>query len=89
MRLVSFGAVAGVLIRRYQLRPASLVPGAELAAVDLTRGGHWQIGGTSPTCAVNIGWRPGDFVIRDNQATSHYAVNDHDGPRVYRRMIGG
>ena len=34
-------------------------------------------------------WRDGDFVIWDNLATWHYAVNDYDGPRVYRKVIGG
>jgi len=28
-------------------------------------------------------------VIWDNQATWHYAVTDYDGPRVYRKVIGG
>ncbi len=44
---------------------------------------------SSPNYAVNFGWRPGDFVIWDNLATWHYAVNDYDGPRVYRKVIGG
>jgi taurine dioxygenase len=43
----------------------------------------------SPNYTVNFGWRPGDFVIWDNQATWHYAVNDYDGPRAYRKVIGG
>ncbi len=44
---------------------------------------------SSPNFTVGFGWRPGDFVIWDNQATWHYAVNDYDGPRVYRKVIGG
>jgi len=44
---------------------------------------------SSPNYTVNFGWRPGDFVLWDNQATWHYAVNDYDGPRVYRKVIGG
>ena len=32
---------------------------------------------------------PGDFVLWDNLATWHYAVNDYDGPRVYRKVIAG
>jgi len=44
---------------------------------------------SSPNYSVGFGWRPGDFVIWDNQATWHYAVNDYDGPRVYRKVIGG
>jgi len=44
---------------------------------------------SSPNFTVGFGWHPGDFVIWDNQATWHYAVNDYDGPRVYRKVIGG
>lgn len=44
---------------------------------------------SSPNFTVGFGWRPGDFVIWDNQATWHYTVNDYDGPRVYRKVIGG
>jgi alpha-ketoglutarate-dependent taurine dioxygenase len=44
---------------------------------------------SSPNYTVSFGWRPGDFVIWDNQATWHYAVNDYDGPRAYRKVIGG
>jgi taurine dioxygenase len=44
---------------------------------------------SSPNYAVGFGWKPGDFVIWDNQATWHYAGNDYDGPRVYRKVIGG
>lgn len=44
---------------------------------------------SSPNHTVAFGWQPGDFVIWDNQATWHYAVNDYDGPRVYRKVIGG
>jgi len=43
----------------------------------------------SPNFSVSFGWQPGDFVIWDNQATWHYAINDYDGPRVYRKVIGG
>jgi alpha-ketoglutarate-dependent taurine dioxygenase len=44
---------------------------------------------SSPNYSVGFGWTPGDFVIWDNQATWHFAVNDYDGPRVYRKVIGG
>ena len=44
---------------------------------------------SSPNFSVSFGWQPGDFVIWDNLATWHYAVNDYDGPRVYRKVIGG
>lgn len=44
---------------------------------------------SSPNYTVSFGWQPGDFVLWDNQATWHYAVNDYDGPRVYRKVIGG
>ena len=43
----------------------------------------------SPNYSVGFGWKPGDFVIWDNLAAWHYAVNDYDGPRVYRKVIGG
>lgn len=43
----------------------------------------------SPDYAVEFGWKPGDFVIWDNQAAWHRAVNDYDGPRVYRKVIAG
>jgi alpha-ketoglutarate-dependent taurine dioxygenase len=43
----------------------------------------------SPNYAVDFGWKAGDFVIWDNQATWHFAVNDYDGPRAYRKVIGG
>jgi taurine dioxygenase len=44
---------------------------------------------SSPNYSVAFGWRPGDFAIWDNLATWHYAVNDYDGPRVYRKVIAG
>jgi alpha-ketoglutarate-dependent taurine dioxygenase len=44
---------------------------------------------SSPNYAVGFGWKPGDFVLWDNQATWHYAVNDYEGPRVYRKVIAG
>jgi alpha-ketoglutarate-dependent taurine dioxygenase len=44
---------------------------------------------SSPNYAVGFGWKPGDFVIWDNQATWHFAVNDYRGPRAYRKVIGG
>jgi alpha-ketoglutarate-dependent taurine dioxygenase len=44
---------------------------------------------SSPNYAVGFGWKAGDFVIWDNQATWHFAVNDYEGPRAYRKVIGG
>jgi alpha-ketoglutarate-dependent taurine dioxygenase len=44
---------------------------------------------SSPDYTVSFGWKPGDFVLWDNLATWHYAVNDYDGPRVYRKVIAG
>jgi alpha-ketoglutarate-dependent taurine dioxygenase len=44
---------------------------------------------SSPNYTVSFGWRPGDFVLWDNQATWHYAVNDYQGPRGYRKVIAG
>lgn len=44
---------------------------------------------SSPDYTIRFGWRPGDFVLWDNQATWHYAVDDYgDGARVYRKVIG-
>lgn len=43
----------------------------------------------SPNYTVSFGWKPGNFVLSDNLATWHYAVNDYDGPRVYRKVIAG
>jgi alpha-ketoglutarate-dependent taurine dioxygenase len=40
-------------------------------------------------CNSKRGWKTGDFVIWDNQATWHFAVNDYEGPRAYRKVIGG
>src|ERR1700733_9035599 len=48
-----------------------------------------QAHAASPNYAVSFGWKPGDFVLWDNLATWHYAVNDYDGPRVYRKVIAG
>ena len=36
-----------------------------------------------------FGWHPGDFVLCENLATWHYAVNDYDFHRVYRKVIAG
>src|ERR1700722_20168479 len=44
---------------------------------------------SSPNYTVGFGWKPGDFVIWDNQATWHFAVDDYQGPRAYRKVIGG
>jgi alpha-ketoglutarate-dependent taurine dioxygenase len=44
---------------------------------------------SSPNYTVGFGWNPGDFVIWDNQATWHFAVNDYQGPRAYRKVVGG
>jgi alpha-ketoglutarate-dependent taurine dioxygenase len=38
----------------------------------------------SPDYSVSFGWKPGDFMLWDNLATWHRAVNDYDGPRAYR-----
>jgi taurine dioxygenase len=48
-----------------------------------------QAHASSPNYTVSFGWKPGDFVLWDNLATWHYDVNDYDGPRAYRRVIGG
>jgi Taurine catabolism dioxygenase TauD, TfdA family len=44
---------------------------------------------SSPNYAVDFGWKAGDFVVWDNQASWHFAVNDDVGPRAYRKVIGG
>ncbi|RDG36231.1 TauD/TfdA dioxygenase family protein [Streptomyces corynorhini] len=44
---------------------------------------------SSPDYTIRFGWKPGDFVLWDNRATWHYAVDDYgDGARVYRKVIG-
>jgi taurine dioxygenase len=48
-----------------------------------------QAHASSPNYTVSFGWKPGDFVLWDNLATWHYAVNDYAGPRVYRKVIAG
>lgn len=43
---------------------------------------------SSPDYTIRFGWSPGDFVLWDNRATWHYAVDDYgDGKRVYRKVI--
>jgi alpha-ketoglutarate-dependent taurine dioxygenase len=42
---------------------------------------------SSPNYTVSFSWKPGDFVLWDNLATWHYAVNNYDGPRAYRKVI--
>jgi alpha-ketoglutarate-dependent taurine dioxygenase len=44
---------------------------------------------SSPNYTIRYSWQPGDFVIWDNQATWHYAIDDYgSGPRAYRKVIG-
>ena len=44
---------------------------------------------SSPNYTIRYGWQPGDFVIWDNQATWHFAIDDYgSGPRAYRKVIG-
>lgn len=44
---------------------------------------------SSPDYTIRFGWNAGDFVLWDNRATWHYAVDDYgDGARVYRKVIG-
>lgn len=44
---------------------------------------------SSPDYTIRFGWKAGDFVLWDNRATWHYAVDDYgDGARVYRKVIG-
>jgi taurine dioxygenase len=44
---------------------------------------------SSPNYTVRYGWTAGDFVIWDNQATWHYAIDDYGTwPRAYRNVIG-
>ena len=43
---------------------------------------------SAPQYQVRYSWKPGDFVLWDNQATWHYAVDDYgDAPRAYRKVI--
>ena len=44
---------------------------------------------SQPKYTVRYHWNVGDFVLWDNQATWHYAVDDYgDAPRAYRKVIG-
>jgi alpha-ketoglutarate-dependent taurine dioxygenase len=44
---------------------------------------------SSPNYTIRFGWSPGDFVLWDNRATWHFAVDDYgNGARVYRKVIG-
>lgn len=44
---------------------------------------------SSPDYTIRFSWSPGDFVVWDNLATWHYAIDDYrDGPRAYRKVIG-
>ncbi|MFE5023039.1 TauD/TfdA dioxygenase family protein [Streptomyces sp. NPDC056656] len=46
---------------------------------------------SSPDYTIRFSWNPGDFVLSDNRATWHYAVDDYDygdGARAYRKVIG-
>jgi taurine dioxygenase len=44
---------------------------------------------SSPDYTIRFSWNPGDFVLWDNRATWHYAVDDYgDGARAYRKVIG-
>lgn len=74
----------GLFISSSALRLTGIAP-AEGAAILPFLLAH----ASSPNYSVSFGWRPGDFVIWDNLATWHYAVDDYDGPRVYRKVIGG
>jgi taurine dioxygenase len=43
---------------------------------------------SSPNYTIRFGWSAGDFVLWDNLATWHYAIDDYgDGPRAYRKVI--
>jgi alpha-ketoglutarate-dependent taurine dioxygenase len=43
---------------------------------------------SSPNYTIRFGWNPGDFVLWDNLATWHYAIDDYgDGPRAYQKVI--
>ncbi len=43
---------------------------------------------SSPNYTIRFGWNPGDFVLWDNLATWHYAIDDYgDGPRSYRKVL--
>ena len=75
--------MTGTLTSRFQPRPASPLIGAGIEGVDLLA--H----ASSPNYTVSFGWKPGGFAVWDNQATWHYAVNDYDGPRAYRKVIAG
>lgn len=50
---------------------------------------HLVAHASQPKYSVRYSWRAGDFVLWDNQATWHYAVDDYGtAPRAYRKVIG-
>ena len=49
---------------------------------------HLVAHASAPQYQVRYSWRAGDFVLWDNQATWHIAVDDYgDAPRAYRKVI--
>ena len=45
---------------------------------------------SQPKYQARFGWAVGDFVLWDNRATWHVAVDDYgDAPRAYRKVIAG
>ncbi|MEV0580989.1 TauD/TfdA family dioxygenase [Streptomyces sp. NPDC050392] len=74
----------GLFISSSALRLTGVTPAESKALLD-----HLLRHASSPDYTIRFGWNPGDFVLWDNRATWHYAVDDYgNGARVYRKVIG-
>ncbi|WNI20788.1 TauD/TfdA family dioxygenase [Streptomyces sp. ITFR-16] len=74
----------GLFISSSALGLTGVTPAESKALLD-----HLLRHASSPNYTIRFGWNPGDFVLWDNRATWHYAVDDYgDGARVYRKVIG-
>ncbi|MEV1093706.1 TauD/TfdA dioxygenase family protein [Streptomyces microflavus] len=74
----------GLFISTSALRLTGVTPEEGKVLLD-----HLLRHASSPDYTIRFGWNPGDFVLWDNRATWHYAVDDYgDGARVYRKVIG-
>ncbi|MFF1259986.1 MULTISPECIES: TauD/TfdA dioxygenase family protein [unclassified Streptomyces] len=74
----------GLFLSTSAIRLTGVTPAESKALLD-----HLLRHASSPDYTIRFGWQPGDFVLWDNRATWHYAVDDYgDGARVYRKVIG-
>lgn len=74
----------GLFISSSAKRLTGVTPAESMVLLD-----HLLRHASSPSYTIRFGWNPGDFVLWDNRATWHYAVDDYgDGERVHRKVIG-